>query len=333
MEKDLAPAAHPCNLRWIPIRRPSDNLLAWHPTWHPTWHPKRDMRLTLRKNLGARGVDTRSASARETSGTAAPPSAAACSRARVSGSSESLRRGTGKRRRRPSVAIAPRPPRQTPRPCRSRRSRRRTRRSRRRRSPSLSRRSSTCCRSSATTSASRQGWDTGESLRSSGGVRGPRDGSFGAFADGLTGDSSPVSIAIVPPEGAQTSDDATPRPVAFRRLAVPPIEGFVGFIATGATRLAWLSRFWLERGRGASVVVVVRRRRRHRRGGQPGGGPSSFSSRRRGPWPPPAAAGQFFGVALALGAAPGAAQDTQRWELGRVVDVYPRQPAPGLGRR
>ena len=64
------------------------------------------------------------------------------------------------------------------------------------------------------------------------------------------------------------------------------------------------------------------------------GGPSSCSSRRRRPSPPqpPAAAAAAAGRG-ALGAAPGAHGDTQRWELRRVVDVYPRQPAPGLGRR
>ena len=50
------------------------------------------------------------------------------------------------------------------------------------------------------------------------------------------------------------------------------------------------------------------------------------------PRPTPAAAAAAAGRG-ALGASPGARGDTQRWELRRVVDVYPRQPAPGLGRR
>jgi hypothetical protein len=128
--------------------------------------------------------------------------------------------------------------------------------------------------------------DTGESLRSGGGVRGPGDDSFGAFADGLTGDSSPVSDCDCPARAPQTSDDAIAVGcMRFVGWLVPPIEGFVGFIATGATRLGGFRGFGssADAGRASSsfgVGVGV--------GGDAAGdgGPSSFSSRRRGPSPP-----------------------------------------------
>ena len=100
---------------------------------------------------------------------------------------------------------------------------------------------------------------------------------------------------------------------------VPPIAGFGGFIATGATRLGGFRGFGSSADAGRAAALSG------------DGGPSSFSSRRAGPRARRAAAAAAAG--RGAGASPGARGDTQRWELRRVVDVYPRQPAPDLGRR
>ena len=173
--------------------------------------------------------------------------------------------------------------------------------------------------------------DAGESLRSGGGVSGPGDDRFGATAGGLDGDSGPVSDASCPARARdcpQTTDEGAIAVGCTRLVAatfvggfVPPTAGFGGFIATGATRLGGFRGFGssADAGRAAALSGAGGRRARFQ-------SPSQALPAPPLPPPPPPPPGAALSAPR-----PAPDGDTQRWELRRVVDVYPRQPAPGLG--
>ena len=126
-------------------------------------------------------------------------------------------------------------------------------------------------------------------------MSGPGDDAS-ATDDGLTGDSSPARIVRDCP---QTSDDAIAVGCmrftaggAFVGGFVPPIgRGFVGFIATGATRLGGFRGLGSSADAGRAAAAAASSFGvgigGDTAGDIPGdGGPSSCSSRRRRPSPP-----------------------------------------------